>query len=235
MYVLGIETATMTGSVAVMTEYRLLAEYTLTSQMTHTERLLSAIDHLLTAAALRVHDLDGIAVSVGPGSFTGLRIGVTTAKSLAYSLRKPVAAIPSLDALATQFVLTDMLICPMLDARKKEVYAALYRPAGTHMKRVSEYAVIAPERFLREIQEPTVFLGDGVLAYRSMIESIVGENAVFADPAHLFPRGSLIAQCGCERIAQGDTDDCLALTPLYVRQSEAELHWERHQQIPHHA
>ena len=227
MYILGIETATMTGSVAIMTEDRLVAEYTLTTETTHAERLMSAIDHLLQAASLGIQEIDGIAVGLGPGSFTGLRIGVTTAKSLAYSIRKPIVAIASLDALAAQYLFTDLLICPMLDARKREVYTAFYRNLGARVERLSDYAVIAPERFLREITEPVLFLGDGVFPYRQSIEMTLGEYALFADAAHLLPRGSLIAKLGCDRLRAGDYDNCLALTPLYLRKSDAEIHWEK--------
>lgn len=227
MYILGIETSTMTGSVAIITEDRLVAEYTLNTKTTHTERLMSAIDHIVTTASLRIQDIDGIAVGLGPGSFTGLRIGVTTAKSLAYSIQKPIVAIPSLDALASQYLFTDLLICPILDARKHEVYTALYRNTGASVARISAYSVIAPEHILREIAEPVLFLGDGVFPYRQDIEITLGQYAHFADAVHLLPRGSLIAKLGCERLMAGEHDDCFALTPLYIRKSDAEIHWEK--------
>ncbi len=227
MYVLGIETSTMTGSVAIMTEDRLIAEYTLNTKTTHTERLLSAIDHIVRAASLCVQDMDGIAVSLGPGSFTGLRIGITTAKSLAHSIQKPVVAIPSLDALASQYLFSDLLICPILDARKREVYTAFYRNTGAVVERISEYSVIAPAHILREIAEPVLFLGDGVFPYRQDIETTLGPYAHFADAAHLLPRGSLIAKLGRDRLIAGEQNDCLALTPWYIRKSDAEIHWEK--------
>lgn len=227
MYILGIETSTMTGSVAILKEDRVLAEYTLHTPQTHTERLLHTIHQTLQAVSLSVRDLDGIAVSAGPGSFTGLRIGVTTAKSIAYSIRKPVAAIPSLDALASQYLFCNTLICPMIDARKKEVYAAFYRNSGAQVQRLSEYAVVQPEDFVREITEPALFLGDGVFPYRPVIERLLGEQAIFADPVHLLPRGSCIAKLGYDRFKRGEQDDCFALTPVYLRKSEAEIHWEQ--------
>lgn len=122
-----------------------------------------------------------------------------------------------------------MLICPILDARKKEVYTALYRNSEASIQRVAEYAVITPENLLKAIREPTLFLGDGVLSYRQRIEEILGERAMFADPAHLLPRASLIAKLGVDRLLNGSADDCFALTPLYLRKSDAEIHWERAQ------
>ena len=208
-----------------MTEERLVAEHTVHAKTTHTERLLSAIDRMVQAASLSIQDLDGIAVASGPGSFTGLRIGVTTAKSIAYCIQKPLVAIPSLDALASQYLYTDLLLCPILDARKKEVYTAFYRNTGALVQRLSEYAVIAPEDLLQEVNEPVLFLGDGVTPYRQQIETLLGKQALFADPVHLLPRGGLIAKLGCDRLIVKDYDDSFALTPLYIRKSDAEIHW----------
>lgn len=229
MYILGIETSTMTGSVAIITEQQLIVEQTINTKITHAERLITTIDDTLRAASLTIREIDGIAVSSGPGSFTGLRIGVTTAKSLAYSIRKPIVAVSSLDALSSQFFYTSYLICPMLDARKKEVYSACYSNSGAKVQRVSEYMVITPANLLKGIHEPTLFLGDGVMPYRREIASTLGESAIFADAAHLLPRGSLVAKLGCDRLLAGEQDDCSALTPFYLRQSDAEIHWERAQ------
>ena len=230
MYILGIETATMTGSVAVIDGTRVLIEQTLHTRATHTERLLKTIDNALHALSMSLEHLDGIAVSIGPGSFTGLRIGVTTAKSLAYSLHKPVVGIPTLDALAAQYVFTDTLICPLLDARKREVYAAFYRNSGAQVERVSDYAVITPQDLFHDVTEPVIVLGEGTVPYRSQIETLLGPQARFADMAHGTPRGSLVAQSGYQRITGGHADDTLTLTPLYVRKSDAEIHWELRQQ-----
>ncbi len=227
MYVLGIDTSTMTGSVAIITEDRLIAEYTLNTRTTHAERLLTEVEHLLRSTALHIRDIDGIAVAAGPGSFTGLRIGVTTAKSIAYSIQKPIVSIPSLDALASHYLFSKLLICPILDARKKEVYTAFYRNAGARVQRLSEYSVIAPEKFLREITEPVVFLGDAVPVYREQIEKMLGEYALFADAAHLLARAGLIAKLGCDRLTTGEYDDCFSLAPFYIRKSDAEIHWEK--------
>jgi tRNA threonylcarbamoyladenosine biosynthesis protein TsaB len=226
MYILGIETSTMTGSIAVISNDRLIAEHSVNTKTTHAERLLTSIDLALQAASLTIHEIDGIAVASGPGSFTGLRIGITTAKSLAYSIQKPIVGVPSLDALAAQYLYSGLLICPILDARKKEVYSALYRNTGAQIQRLSEYSVIAPEQLVKNIQEPVLFLGDGVAPYREQLSSLLGDLALFADPAHLLPRGCLVATLGQNRLAAGDVDDCFALKPTYIRKSDAELHWE---------
>lgn len=230
MNILGIDTATMAGSIAVITEQQLIAEITVNTKTTHTERLLPLIDQTLRAASLTIQQIDGIAVASGPGSFTGLRIGVTTAKSLAYSIQKPLVGVPALDALASQFLYTGVLICPLLDARKQEVYTALYRNIGDWVQRISEYSVIAPKNLLKALHEPTLFLGDGVLAYRSQICEVLGDRALFANPALMLPRASLIAKLGLDRFLSGASDDSFALTPFYLRKSDAEIHWELAQQ-----
>ncbi len=220
----------MTGSVAVLDGTRVLIEQTLHTRVTHTERLLDTIDGALRAISIPLERLDGIAVGLGPGSFTGLRIGVTTAKSLAYSLHKPVVGIPTLDALAAQYLFTPTLVCPLLDARKREVYAAFYRNTGAQVERISEYAVLAPQHLFHDVSEAVIVLGEGTIPYRNQLETLLGSQANFADMAHSTPRSSLIAQLGHDRIIRGEYDDTLTLTPLYVRRSDAEIHWERRQQ-----
>ncbi|KKL06136.1 hypothetical protein LCGC14_2599040 [marine sediment metagenome] len=177
MRILGIETSTMTGSVALMDEVRLIAEYTLNlprrskerrvgvsaslRKETHTSRLMSAIDKMLKDASLTIKDLNGIAVSLGPGSFTGLRIGIATAKGLAQGLNIPVVGIPTLDGLAFNLSCCQDLICPILDARKGEVYCALYKNG----KRLTKYIACKPGSLLKElksrIQPPRASLAKG--------------------------------------------------------------------------
>ncbi len=127
MKLLGIETSTRTGSVAIVDEEEVIAEYALNIKETHTARLMPAIDHILKGAHLTIHQMDAVAVSLGPGSFTGLRIGLAAAKGLCLALRKPLMGIPTLDAFAHNICCPSHLICPLLDARKGEVYTALYR------------------------------------------------------------------------------------------------------------
>lgn len=225
MKVLGIDTSTMTGSVGLLNDRELMGEYTIGNLVNHSERLMTMIDLLLKEVNLKPEEIDGIAVALGPGSFTGLRIGVTTAKALAYSLKKPIAGIPTLDALAQHFPLTDRLICPILDARKQEVYSAFYRSDGHQARRVSDYQVSSIEKVLEKIQEPVVFLGNGLLFYQTHIAKTLGEKALFADPPHSSPRGGLIAWLGLLRLIQQDQDDPFSLVPLYVRKSDAEIFW----------
>jgi tRNA threonylcarbamoyladenosine biosynthesis protein TsaB len=135
MKLLAVESATLSGGVALLEDDRLLGEITLNIAITHSERLMFAVDRLLADCGLAPADLDGLAVSVGPGSFTGLRVGLATVKALAMALDLPVAPVPTLDALAARLPFADAPVCPILDARKGEVYFSLYRWSGSGMVR----------------------------------------------------------------------------------------------------
>ena len=224
MFVLGVETATRVGSVAVANEDGVIGEYTLNLSITHSERLLPAIDQLLKSIDITFSRIDALAVSLGPGSFTGLRIGVSTVKGLSFAGEKPVAGIPTLDALACNYPAGETLVCPMLDAKKKEVFTAFYRwNSSAGLQKTTKDLVISPDKFLKEIKEKTVFLGDGSRVYRSLIEERLGSKAVFA-PDHLsHPRAASIAVLGLEEFKKGNTCDINRLNPIYVRPSEAEL------------
>jgi len=144
MRVLAVETSTLAGGAALLDGELVVGEYALDVSVTHSERLMGAIDRLLTDAGWTVRDLEGLAVSVGPGSFTGLRIGLSTVKGLALALSIPIVAVPTLDAMAALLPFAALPVCPVLDARKREVYASLYRWDGAGMHRVWEYLAIAP-------------------------------------------------------------------------------------------
>src|SRR5262245_4578017 len=144
MRVLAVETSTLAGGAALLDGGLVVGEYTLDVSLTHSERLMGAVDRLLSDAGWTVRDLEGLAVSVGPGSFTGLRIGLSTVKGLALALTIPIAAVPTLDALATLLPFAALPVCPVLDARKREVYASLYRWNGTGMRREWDYLAMAP-------------------------------------------------------------------------------------------
>ena len=223
MKVLGIETATMVGSFAIVDNDGLIGEYTLNVNTTHSGRLLPALDHLLKTANLALSHIDALAISLGPGSFTGLRIGVSTAKGLALAANKPVVGIPTLDALAENFRGVESLICPMLDARKKEVYTALYRSKRSgSLKKETQDLAVAPEQFLGTIDENVVFLGEGSVLYRGLIEERVGSKATFASPPMHHPRAAAVAFLGLEKAASKDFLDVSTFTPMYARASDAE-------------
>ncbi len=230
MYILGIETSTKTGSVAVMSENGVLAQYSLNIEVTHSERLMSTVDRVLKDTGLAVSQIDGFAVAIGPGSFTGLRIGVSTVKGLALATGKPVAAVPTLRALAWNVAHAAYPVCPMLDARKNEVYAALYRYNGMNLVQVMPEAVMSLARLGDRITGTTVFTGEASFLYREEIAKQFGESALFAPKSAILPSAAAVAEIGLDMIRNGGQADPDGLAPLYIRKPEAEVAWEKRMQ-----
>jgi tRNA threonylcarbamoyladenosine biosynthesis protein TsaB len=161
MRLLAVETSTLAGGVALLDGERLVAEYLLDVGIAHSERLMAAVDRVLSDARWTMRDLAGLAVAVGPGSFTGLRIAVSTVKGLALALGLPIAAVPTLDAMAAAVPWASLPVVAVLDARKGEVYAARYHWEDGAMRRDWEYAALAPEALALRLSEPTLLIGDG--------------------------------------------------------------------------
>ncbi len=227
MNILGIETSTKTGSVAIVSEDGVVAQYSLNIEVTHSERLMSTVDRVLKDTGLAVHDLDGFSVAIGPGSFTGLRIGLSTVKGLALATGKPIAAVPTLQALAWNLPYSVYPVCPLLDARKNEVYAALYRFAGTALVQVLPETAISIFRLAHQISEKVVFTGEGSRIFRNGIQEVFGERAVFAPHSAALPSGAKVAEIGLDMIKNGRQAEPDRLTPLYIRRPEAEVVWEK--------
>ncbi len=224
MKILGIDTAVATGSVAIIEDDVLVGEMLLTSRRTHARRVMKSVDTLLSVTEHTLSDFDGFAVSIGPGSFTGLRIGISTVKGLAFSVGKPIVAVTTLDALANQFPTSNTLICPILNARKGEVYTALYRTdENGAVVRAGDYAVVSPSDWVRRITEPALFVGDGVEEYGSLIKEKLGPLAHFAPPFLNTIRASVVAYIGMKRLKNKEPDDAKTLVPFYIRPSYAEI------------
>lgn len=224
---LTVDTATSCGSVAVSRGETILGEILLNIKSTHTDRLLVTIRQLLTDTGVALEDLDALGVVVGPGSFTGLRVGVATVKGLALALEKPVAGVSSLRTLALQVPFSCHPLCVLLDARKNEVYAGLYGWEGGMPVSFSEEAVHPPEKLLQSLEGEVLFVGDGALAYRTLIVRQLGARAHFIPwPLHL-PRASSAAALALADLRQDRTLPLELLTPRYIRLSEAEIMWSR--------
>lgn len=230
MKVLGIDTSTTCGSIGLIHDESVISEYLLNLSVTHSERLLDAIDLVLRKAHHALGDLDGFAISLGPGSFTGVRIGVSTVKGLAYAVQKPVAGVSTLDVLASQVSPTPYLICPIIDARKGEVYSAFYRYEESNcLKRLSEYQAIRPEVLFGMVKEPTIFLGNGVETYGEDLRNSLKSFALISPAALHIPHGSVVARLGVELLLRKDYLDLATFTPFYVRLSDAEIKWRERQ------
>lgn len=223
MLVMGIETSTMQGGVALLSEQGLVSEYMANVKATHTERLLPLIDRALHEAGITLSQVEGLAVAVGPGSFTGLRIGLSTAKGLAVAGGKPLVGISTLEAMAWTLPFCAHPVCPILDARKGEIYCALFRNEGDRLIRLMEDAALSPDGLLSRIQEQTVFLGDGLAVYGDVLKTRLKELALFPPSARRGGSAAAVADLGRRRLLQGQRDEISELAPRYLRPSEAEL------------
>jgi tRNA threonylcarbamoyladenosine biosynthesis protein TsaB len=229
MKVLGIETATRTGSVAVVSEHGVIAEYTLNIEVTHSERLMETVDRVLTGAGIVLSALDGLSVSVGPGSFTGLRIGIASVKGIATATGISIAAVPTLKALAWNIPYAGYPVCPLLDARKKEVYAALYRQESGSLSEVMEAQTLSLESLAGRISQRTVFTGEGSQLFRNDIRRLFGDHALFAPLSAVVPSAASVAELGMLLLRSGERTLADDLAPIYIRRPEAEVAWELRQ------
>lgn len=222
MKILGIDTSTPIGSVALIEGENIVAEHTLNIVQAHSSRLMPAINTVMKRGEITPQELDGCAVGIGPGSFTGIRIGVATAKSLCYAVDKPIVGVSTLEAIAYNLRWTAGVICPILDARRTEIYGAIFE-GGTYWKRVTDDFCLPIDLFLDELDShissdaTPIFVGDGLAAYGEVIQERLGETVSFADPIFNVPRGSTIAKLGAQRLLRGDTDSYWTLVPNYVR------------------
>lgn len=232
MKVMGIETATGLGGVALIEGNTLRAEYRVDMTMMHAERLMVLVDRVLGDTGISLEDLDGLAVSIGPGSFTGLRVGVNTVKGFVAEKPVPVAAVPTLEALAWNVSTGGHLVCPMLDAKKGEVYAALFSSeTGGDLKRMADDQVISPEALCERLLRPhalaCVFLGDGASRYGEVLQKRLGPRALFAPPPLSGVLPSMVARLGLKQIERGEASDGRTLVPVYVRRADAEVNLEK--------
>lgn len=225
--ILAIDTATPCCSVA-LTEGdqgsgRILASLNLCGTVTHSRRLLTMIEGLLRETAVTWPMLDGIAVSTGPGRFTGLRIGMATAKGLACAAEKPLLGISTLAGLAS-VCSTAKLICTVLDARKKEVYAAFFRrDEDGRIRQTAKFSVISPEQLAECIEEPVYMIGDAIATYGKYWREILG-NLLEIAPSQLHPPSAAsLGLLAAEQLQAGNILDIGSASPFYVRASDAEL------------
>ena len=222
MKLLAIETSARQLGVALLEEERLLASYELLADYPHAVELPEAVRRTLRAGGATLPQLDAIVVDIGPGSFTGLRIGLAFAKALAFPSKKPLIGVASLDALAANLPFASGLVCPLLDAKQRNVYGAVYRLQEGRPARQTDYLLGPVEEVLRSVQGPTLFLGDGCALYRDRVLAQCPQ-AQFAAPELWLPRAATLARLGSERLLSGARDDPSRLAPLYLYPSDCQV------------
>ena len=216
----------MMGSVGLIDDDMPLGQFSLNIETTHSERLMGAVVTLLEGVRVNLDAIDGYAISTGPGSFTGPRIGLGSVKVLSMTTGTPVVLVSTLEALAFNIPFCRYLICPIPDARKKEVYTALFKYSDDgSIIRLTDDMVVSPEILMDRIKEPVVFMGDGVYVYRDMIMRNLSEYAHFAPVNTVLPSGISVARLGLQNLQKGMVGSA-NLVPVYIRKSEAEVKLE---------
>ncbi len=225
MKILGIDSSGLVASVAIVEDNDLKGEYTVNYKKTHSQTLLPMLDEVAKMIELDLNTIDAIAVSGGPGSFTGLRIGSATAKGLGLALNKPLIHIPTVDALAYNLTGNRDMVCPLMDARRNQTYPGLYRFDGNRMQIVKPQCAVGIDEIITEINktgEAVVFLGDGVAVFENYIKENCQVPYSFA-PAHVNKqRAGAVAALGLIYYENGQTETAVEHKPDYLRLSQAE-------------
>lgn len=224
MNLLGIESSSLVASVALLTDDILTAEYTVNFKKTHSQTLLPMLDEIVTMTGISLKDIDAIAVSAGPGSFTGLRIGSATGKGLGLALKKPLISVPTIDAMAYQFYGSASIICPIMDARRNQVYTGIYdnRKGFSVIKESCAMDIRELIDELNSMGQSVIFSGDGIPACKESIEEFMKVPFEFA-PAHLNrQRAGAVASYGARLFSQGKTVTAAEHAPDYLRKPQAE-------------
>lgn len=233
MKILGLDSSGLVASVAIVEDDVLRAEYTTDYKKTHSQTLLPMLEELRNMIELDLESLDAIAIAAGPGSFTGLRIGAATAKGLGLALHKPLVEVPTLEGLAYNLWGTPHLVCPLMDARRNQVYTGVYefvkKEHDLVLHAVEEQCAIDIAEMIAKLNglnREVIFLGDGVPVYRKVIEERMKAPFSFAPAGNNRQRAASVAALGAVYFAQGRTVSAAEHQPEYLRKSQAEREQE---------
>lgn len=224
MNILGIESSSLVASVALLKDDILIAEYTVNFKKTHSQTLLPMLDEIVTMTGISLNDMDAIAVSAGPGSFTGLRIGSATGKGLGLALKKPLISVPTIDAMAYQLYGCASLVCPIMDARREQVYTGIY-DNREEFKVIKESCAMDIKDLIAQLNaggEHVIFLGDGIPTYKELIKELMKVPFEFAPPHLSRQRAGAVAALGMRLFEAGKTVTAAEHAPEYLRKPQAE-------------
>ncbi|MCI9618198.1 MAG: tRNA (adenosine(37)-N6)-threonylcarbamoyltransferase complex dimerization subunit type 1 TsaB [Eubacterium sp.] len=225
MRILAIDSSSMVATVAVTTDGVLNAEYTINHKKTHSQTLLPMIDEICKTIELEMESIDAIAISGGPGSYTGLRIGSATAKGFGLALNKPIINVPTMDALAYNMFSSQYIVCPIMDARRGQVYTGIYRFDGTEMVTIKEQCIIMIDELIYELDKigmPVMFLGDGVDTQKETIETKMSSEHYYAPASMNRHKASALASLAEIYFQDGKYENAGDHKPEYLRLSQAE-------------
>lgn len=231
--ILAVDTATKCCSVSLtrggIGDGEVVATVSVNNSITHSRKLLSAIDSILSDTQTSWQEIGGLGIGLGPGSFTGLRIGMATIKGIAAATQIPLYGVSTLDMLASSCS-TEKLVCAVIDARKKEVYAGLYKKSPANlMERVSEIVAAPPENLAEQITEPVLLVGDGVATYRQQWQNYLGDLVEYAPASLHVPSTANLGLLAYSKALKNDYMELSEAVPLYIRASDAELNLGKRQ------
>lgn len=225
MHVLAIDTSSNVASVACIKNDNLLAEVTINNKKTHSQMLLPIIENLLDALFISLDKIELFAVAIGPGSFTGIRIGISTARAFAQAKNKPIVGVSSLCGLAGNLAELSGIICPMIDARNNQVYTSVFRSDGKKLIRINDFFALNVKEIaeiLKIYEEPIYCNGDGSLLHAEYLKQVCGERLSIAKPIYSINKASNIAFLALEAASRGETNTYNDIVPMYLRKSQAE-------------
>lgn len=230
MKILSLDSATESASCALLDDEKLLGEITFNYKKQHSVITMPMIDSLLKNTGTNIDSIDGFVVSKGPGSFTGLRIGMATIKGLSQGLNKPLISISSLDALAYNLAFSEGIICPIMDALRNNVYTALYKFEKNKLVRVSDYMAIHIDELLEELKKydsKIIFIGDGTYKFKNYLaEKMEGFNISFAPTNLNLVKASSLGELGLNYLKNKEDENIFSMAPIYLRKSQAEREYE---------
>ncbi|GFP77314.1 tRNA (adenosine(37)-N6)-threonylcarbamoyltransferase complex dimerization subunit type 1 TsaB [Clostridium fungisolvens] len=227
MIVLSIDSSSSSATVALVSNSSVVSEINITDKKQHSEILMTMIDSALKLSNLSINDIDGYVVSKGPGSFTGLRIGMATIKGLSLGSKKPTLSISNLDGLAYNVITHNGIICPIMDALRGNVYTALYKNVSGNLERLTDYMILSIDELINRFKEESdsvIFVGDGTEKHLETLKTSLA-NAVFAPPHLNYARASTLGLLGINLLEQGICDE-KDTAPFYLRKSQAEREYD---------
>lgn len=226
MKILGIDSSGLVASAAIADEKNIIAEFTVNNKQTHSQTLLPMIEKVVDMSGIELEQIDAIAIAAGPGSFTGLRIGSATAKGIGLALKKPIVSVSTLEGLAYRVSVFDGIICPIMDARRNQVYTGIYKMDDGKLVCLSEQKAVDIHEIMEELEtyeEKVIFLGDGVEVQRETIEKEFKKNKYCFAPIHLSKQSAAaVAALGEVYFSQGKAESAEEHKPIYLRKSQAE-------------
>lgn len=232
MKILALDSSSAVAGVALIENDKLIGEYTVNHKLTHSQTLLPMVDELLKQTETKLQDIDVYAVSAGPGSFTGLRIGISTIKGFAMAWEKPVIGVSTLESMAYNHLHSDYYICPLMDARNQQVYNAVYRRSRGKMRceippRAESIQTVMEE--VKAYQKKVLFIGDGVIPNFEYITQIMGFNAIYGELNNNMQRAASVALLAYQKALKKEWLPASELNPVYLRKSQAERSKEEHE------